>query len=247
MLGSIRHGIEKSRRNSEIERLLRDIWSVSKKNCMCSLLASSGESQTATPSETCPYRQSDRSQEDITPAGQVCRAENCSVCQFFSQYGTIQSSAVLASTNKNARLQALLALGPLLVDLVWSNSTGVQEQEELKRLLLKLLCCKEDKLHCILNVGHLVQVVPRLREVCLESGWSLFWQQIRKVGSALSYQASTEAKVSVLVYLRVTCVPTGNSWCHFLTSNNETAEAQALSHFRDNLAHEDHEGSSTSE
>ena len=96
---------------------------------MCSLLAFSSESQAATPSETCPYRESDRSHEDITLSGKLCRAENCSVCQFFSQYGTIQSSAVLTSTNKNARLQALLALGPLLVELDYMEEFAVAVQD----------------------------------------------------------------------------------------------------------------------
>ena len=41
VLGSIRHGIAQSRRNSEIERVLRSIWSISKKNWMCSALAAS--------------------------------------------------------------------------------------------------------------------------------------------------------------------------------------------------------------
>ena len=81
--------------------------------------------------------------------------------------------------------------------------------------------CRTDKLNSILSVGYLAHTVPRVSQVHLTSGWSLFWREMRKFGNALRHQPNRPAQIAVLQFMRATCVPPGSKWAYFLTLEEE--------------------------
>ena len=214
--------IHRERQMAATRSALQDIWSISKPDCTC-LAAGSLESSDGTPSEICPFRTSDGSGRQIDPTATTCRATTCGVCEFFTKrYRDIVDLSASAGLDKASRFRALLTIASHLVPIVRCDTLAtVDGQQRLKSILERVLSCRTDKLNSILSVGYLAHTVPRVSQVHLTSGWSLFWREMRKFGNALRHQPNRPAQIAVLQFMRATCVPPGSKWAYFLTLEEE--------------------------
>ena len=231
VFGELALGLHRTRRSREVRAALQALWDLASRVCVCSVpdIGPLEDGITPSPSEDCPYRMSQSLGRFIDPASEVCRA-NCSVCEVFREYGKLQSCGITTNLDKNSRMQSMVTLGSLVVNLLWGGSLETaQEQNQIKALMQKLLSCGKDKVNAVLSVGLLARNhTPRIAQVYLSSGWSDFWREMRRVGTALYHQDSKRACSAVLSFIRMKCVPPGNAWSYYLTSSDEASETQAL-------------------
>ncbi len=162
-----------------------------------------------------------------------CRnAARCDVCGLFEQQRAQPLYLSLLQT-KNQRLNQYLRLSSAvdeIYELAATPSTpGESERDQktrVKELLLELLDCGENRLNCVRNVGALTKVLPRLRCVQLSSGFSAFWEEMRKIATAVLPQPTRRCKLAAVLAFRRK-LPVASPWAFYL-STESTAEESAI-------------------
>lgn len=99
-------------------------------------------------------------------------------------------------------------------------------------LLSTLLAVKANKVSCLVNVGRLLEFAPALAGLQLQSGWSEFWNEMRKVAKAVTKQESWQASYAALFALRVRLrADAGQDWLRLLTSGNQQEQEVTRRYF----------------
>jgi hypothetical protein len=190
---------------------MNNLWQVCQEDCVCSKV-------------DCWWK------GGLTEGGTTsCKAaEDCKVCAFVA--GSAESDGVGFSHNKNERLSALLRMSPLVYGLFPDpGSEGARDKaRKIRAELSVILCCGDNRVGCVKQVGALAQLVPKIKDVRLTSGWSEFWNQLRKVGRVVSRQPTEDTQLVALTVLRV-ILP--EQWHPFLSTGGPQETRLLATHF----------------
>lgn len=165
-------------------------------------------------------------------------AARCDVCGLFEQQRAQPLYLSLLQT-KNQRLNQFLRLSSAVDDIYELTATpstpGESERDQktrVKELLLELLDCGENRLNCVRNVGALTKLLPRLRCLQLSSGFSAFWEEMRKIATAVLPQPTHRCKLAaVLAFRRKLAV--GSPWAFYLSTASTHEESEILQGWMD--------------
>jgi ABC-type Fe3+-citrate transport system substrate-binding protein len=89
-----------------------------------------------------------------------------------------------------------------------------------------LVMCEQNRLNCMINIGELAELAPRLLCVQLKGGFSEFWNRLRTVAKAINKQTHLDCKLAALVAIRKSIAP-GNHWSFYLQAH-ETHQRREL-------------------
>lgn len=172
----------------------------------------------------------DLARREVPPCSE---SATCTVCQVFGKHLGLCSLLSRASVSKAARMSQLLASSVAVLQIYALSVTPEllpaarpERKRTVKRMLCTMLDCKMNKLQCLKHIGQLAEMVPKLLCVQLTSGYSLFWDQLRKVARTVNAQPNRESKLAALVAIRRK-LPVDSPWKAFLTSES-TAEEEAI-------------------
>ena len=157
----------------------------------------------------------------------------CSVCDVFSLHLGLCAIMVRAHRSKNSCMTQLLAsstslhqIYTLAVPCQLSLAKRVQRKTKVKDLLCKIFDCKRNRLQCMKHIGQLAQLLPKLLCVQLVTGYSLFWDELRKRAHAVNSQPNQQSKLAAIVAIQRK-LPPASPWRAFLTSER-TADEEAI-------------------
>lgn len=165
---------------------------------------------------------------------EVCQTPACNVCMVFKKQPEDLYTKSLQS--KNARLDQLLRCCPAISELYQlAKQTGralataevSRHKKDVQNLLRKLVACGENKLNCLKNIGEMAEIVPRILDVQLMSGYSEFWTEIRKVAKALNKQPNLRCKLAALIAIRKHITP-GSPWSRYLETDSYRREEREI-------------------
>ena len=217
-----------SRRAVRAQSDLSKIWDLCKARCSC------------TDADHCPIR----THRATCPADAAVTCPRlrgqpdqlCPACVAFSALRggelNLLGNSGTSRAAKNARLRQLLKLCPAVHGLFELALNGMgrghesgrpKSKKSVTNLLGRLLCCGSNRVHCLRSVGRLSALVPRvLTLTSLESGWSLFWTEVRKISKAVSKQPDRQAAYAALIAIRLRCTAQKlGRWDAYLTSGSQ--------------------------
>ena len=209
-------------RRATVARCLRDLFDLCRGQCIC-------------PDGACGLKSPVEWSPEEGAAQNACRqADRCEVCSLFEeQRGQPQLYLSVLST-KNQRLNQLLRLSSAVDDMYeWAatpHRAGESERDQktrVKELLLELLDCGENRLNCVRNVGALSKLLPRLPCVQLDSGFSSFWTEMRKIAAAVIHQSTPSCQLAAILAFRRKLPPT-SPWAFYLSTGKVAEEAHIL-------------------
>lgn len=158
------------------------------------------------------------------------QTDRCELCRIIQEHRELRPVYLGMTDAKNQRLGDLLACSPAIHDLYkmavpahLSPHGKRDRQRQVHELLRRLLQCGENRLNCLRNIGGLARIVPKLLTLRLETGFSEFWTEMRKVAKAVNKQVDRECKLAALVSLRQQ-LPPSSPWAPFLCSEDRQAE-----------------------
>ena len=198
-------------RGQQVERLLKQLFEKCRQRCNCA-------------EDDCGLRSgSGRVAGDVAPH---CQSRSCEVCPvFLAQPPALYEKSL---PDRNARLNRLLRCATPISELyrqAKQTAAGLSADEakkykkEVKSLLCQLVCCGENRLNCLKNVGELAELAPCLLTVQLQSGHTPFWPELRKVAKAVTKQPGLQSKLAALMAIRMK-VPVGNHWNFYLSAHD---------------------------
>jgi len=124
----------------------------------------------------------------------ACReqlAHLCQACVVFSSVGTalkLLSNSHRSMAAKNMRLLKIWKLSRSLPCLGWTKPRDrvASRTKTVTALLCRLLCCGPNLVYCLRNVDRLAELVPPILSLtALQDGWSLLWNELRKIATAV--------------------------------------------------------------
>ena len=116
--------------------------------------------------------------------------------------GFLDTSGATRTALTSQPLQRYPAIYCVVLPNTLPPEQRVRRKQRVKEALCSLLDCQRNRLSCFNQVGQLSGLLPRILRLQLLSGHSLFWEQMRKLGSAVSKQMSREAQRAVLAAVR---------------------------------------------
>lgn len=153
-----------------------------------------------------------------------CQSESCEICSVFkAQPRDIYHKGL---GPRNQRLNQLLCCCPAISELYHlAKYTGTmptkeaeQHLEDVRRLVRELVMCGQNRLNCMVNIGEMAGLAPRILCVQLTGGYSEFWNELRTVAKAINKQPHLDCKLAALVAIRKSIAP-GNHWSFYLEAD----------------------------
>ena len=208
------------RRRERVNRDLKALLATCSDECVCQI-------------EHCSLRSSDVRFRDLQGESS-CGPDGsrCALCKTFCQHATalcglLDTSGATRTALTSQRLQRCPAVHAIYCAALPNTlppEQRVRRKQRVKAALCSLLDCQRNRLSCFNQVGQLSALVPRILRLQLLSGHSLFWEQMRKLGSAVSKQMSREAQRAVLAAVRQR-LPEDSPWRPYLTTDREASSS----------------------
>ena len=202
-------------RRERVDRDLKALLATCSDECVCQI-------------EHCSLRSSDVRFRDLQ-AESSCGPDGsrCALCKTFCQHaaalcGLLDTSGATRTALTSQRLQRCPAVHAIYCAALPNTlppEQRVRRKQRVKEALCSLLDCQRNRLSCFNQVGQLSGLLPRIL-----SGHSLFWEQMRKLGSAVSKQMSREAQRAVLAVMRQR-LPEDSPWRLYLTTDREASSS----------------------
>ena len=205
-------------RGERVDRDLRSLLATCRDECVCQV-------------ERCSLRCPEVRFRDLQGESS-CGPDSsrCAWCKTFCHHaaalcGLLDTSGATRTALTSQRLQRCPAVNAIYCAALPNTlppEQRVRRKQRVKDALCSLLDCQRNRLSCYNQVGLLSALIPRILRLQLLSGHSLFWEQMRKLGSAVSKQVSREAQRAVLAAVRQR-LPEDSPWRPYLTTNREAS------------------------
>ena len=192
-------------RNTVVCAGLSKVWEKSKADCTCLAEPMGSGSQGDVADERCPYCISDMEGSEIYAVSSRCENPDCNPCIMMNQLDKTLLAGL--GTKRNERVSAFFQLAPCLAKLFNSGELPEDRRKPLVEAFGDLLSCSLTKVRYLSNIGFLIMLCPRLKQLQLERGWAIVYNNLSKIASAIGYHGNHNSQLAALVFIREFCIP----------------------------------------